>query len=178
MKYRITTIAMSGLILAVLAPLATAQSADEDLESIYNYLKISDNLATSGQIAYDQIESLKQAGYEVVINLATASNSANALEGFLATEAGLTYIHIPVSWQQPSMRDLQLFFDVMEANNDRKVFVHCFANMRVSAFVYLYRTLKEGVSEEEALADLEEIWDPGNSEQWAALITEARESHK
>ena len=131
-------------------------------------------LGTGGQVAYDQIQSLKDAGYDVVVNLAPASNGANALEGYLATEAGMTYVHIPVSWQEPNMRDLQMFFDVMEANRDRKVFVHCFANMRVSAFVYLYRTLVEGVDEDEARADLEEIWDPGSQQQWKDLIARAQ----
>ena len=76
------------------------------------------------------------------------------------------------------MRDLQMFFDIMEINKDRKVFVHCFANMRVSAFVYMYRTLVQGVSEEAAVADLNEIWDPSGSEQWAALISKAMEEYK
>ena len=66
------------------------------------------------------------------------------------TQAGMTYIQIPVDWQDPSLRDLELFFDVMEANEDRNVYVHCFANMRVSVFVYLYRTLRQGMSEDEA----------------------------
>ena len=52
------------------------------------------------------------------------------------------------------MRDLELFFDVMDANEDRDVYVHCFANMRVSVFVYLYRTLRKGVPDAEAWQDV------------------------
>jgi len=154
-----------------------SEKADADLQTVYNYLKISDNLGTSGQVAYDQIQSIKDAGYDVLINLAVASSGANALEGYLAAEAGLTYVNIPVSWREPDLRDLQMFFDVMEANKDRKVYVHCFANMRVSAFVYLYRTLVEGVSEEEAMADLHDIWDPAESEQWKGLIEQAQQRY-
>ena len=145
-----------------------------DLTTIRNYLEISDRLTTSGQIAYDQIPLLREQGYEVVVNLATASEERNSLEGFHVTALGMTYIHIPVDWEQLRLSDLSMFFDVMEANRDRKLFVHCFANMRASAFVYAYRTLVRGESEQEALADMHEVWDPGEVEQWASLIERAQ----
>lgn len=145
------------------------------LEDIQAYLEISETLSTSGQVGYDEIASIKEAGFEVVVNLAPADEERNSREGFLVTQQGMSYIHIPVSWENPSQRDLRLFFDVMEANEDRKVFVHCFANMRVSAFVYLYRTLQMGTSEEDALTDLHEIWDPHELEQWSAFIKTARQ---
>ena len=163
-----------GLVAMVATAMAQAGDTDDPLEAITNYVKISDDLSTAGQIAYDQIEALKEAGFEVVINLAPARDDANGMEGFLVVEQGMSYIHIPVSWQAPSQRDLQLFFDVMEANKDRKVFVHCFANMRVSAFVYLYRTLKEGITHEQARADLEKIWKPEELAQWGAFIETAQ----
>ena len=150
--------------------LAQSSSDQPMLEDIRAYLQIDDNLSTSGQIEYDQIPLLKEAGFDVVVNLAPADEERNASEGFLVTQQGMTYVQIPVSWKDPGERDLQMFFDVLEANKDRKVFVHCFANMRVSAFVYLYRTLHKGISEETARADLEKIWDPGSQEQWAQFI--------
>lgn len=148
------------------------------LEDIRAYLRINDQLATSGQITYDEIALLKEAGFEVVINLAPADEERNGSEGFLVTQAGMTYIQIPVSWKNPAPRDLQLFFDVMEANKDRKVYVHCFANMRVSAFVYLYRTLALGESEMVARADMEKIWDPNSQEQWSSFIKQIKASHE
>ena len=153
---------------------AQDQHNESMLDEITAYLKISDNLSTSGQIGYDQVALLKEEGFDIVINLAPADEARNGLEGFLVTQQGMAYIQIPVSWQNPSQRDLQLFFDVMEANKDRRVYVHCFANMRVSAFVYLYRTLHEGISEEEAKADLAKIWDPYSLEQWASFIDTAK----
>jgi hypothetical protein len=48
--------------------------------------------------------------------------------------------------------------------------VHCAANKRVSAFVYLYRVLHEGVPEEEARKDLHAIWQP--DEVWSRFIAE------
>ena len=39
------------------------------LTSIYNYLPISDNLATSGQPTANQLIAIKAAGYTKIINL-------------------------------------------------------------------------------------------------------------
>jgi len=108
-----------------------------------------------------------------VVNLATVNEAGNALEGYLVAEQGISYVNIPVVWQNPTVEDVQLFFDVMKAAGDRKVFVHCAANMRASAFVYLYRTLVLGVDEATARADMETIWDPAGSDTWNGLIDKA-----
>lgn len=155
------------------APSSDRTAAEEDLQTIYNFVGISDRLATAGQPAYDQIVSIRQAGFDVDINLAVANESTNALEGYLATEEGMTYVQIPVDFGEPSLRDLELFFEVMKANADRRVFVHCAANMRASAFTYLYRTLVEGVDEDTAIAAMEPLWNPHDSPGWHRLFEEA-----
>jgi uncharacterized protein (TIGR01244 family) len=153
---------------------AEEQRAPAPLESVRNFQVVDDRLASAGQIAYDQIPEIRDRGYEVVVNLAIADEERNGWEGFRVAEAGLSYVHIPVDWQEPKVSDVRMFFDVMEANRDRKVFVHCFANMRASAFVYLYRSLVEGVPDDEALATMNEVWDPAEQQQWADLIEQVK----
>lgn len=161
---------------AAAAPAAheDGSAIDEDtpapLERVRNFQVVDDRLASAGQIAYDQIPEIRERGYEVVVNLAIADEERNGREGFHVAEEGLAYMHIPVDWEEPQVRDVRMFFDVMEANRDRKVFVHCFANMRASAFVYLYRSLVEGVPEAEARATMNAVWDPADQPQWADLI--------
>ena len=164
------------LVSVFMEPQAIAQGTNAELAGARAYLRISERLGTAGQITYDEIEAVKKAGFDIVINLAPADEERNQLEGYLVTEQGMAYVQIPVSWEEPSQRDLQLFFDVMKANKDRNVFVHCFANMRVSAFVYLYRTLLLGEAENVAWADLAKIWDPATQPQWVAFIEEARKA--
>ena len=164
------------LVSVFMEPQAIAQGTDAELAGARAYLRISERVWTAGQITYDEIEAVKKAGFDIVINLAPADEERNQLEGYLGTEQGMAYVQIPVSWEEPSQRDLQLFFDVMKANKDRNVFVHCFANMRVSAFVYLYRTLLLGEAENVARADLAKIWDPATQPQWVAFIEEARKA--
>jgi lipopolysaccharide biosynthesis regulator YciM len=61
----------------------------------------------------------------------------------------------------------------MDRLQGEKVFVHCARNMRVSAFVFLYRVLRQGVPADEALPDLLAIWQP--NETWQRLIDAALE---
>jgi hypothetical protein len=49
--------------------------------------------------------------------------------------------------------------------------VHCARNMRVSAFVFLYRRLCLGEPEEAASYPLREVWEP--NPVWEAFIQEA-----
>ncbi|PSN12397.1 phosphatase [filamentous cyanobacterium CCT1] len=142
-----------------------------EVTDIRNYLAIAPNLATAGQPTAEQFEALAQAGYTVVINLAL-STSDNAIpnEAELVKSLGMTHFHIPVVWEAPTPTDLEIFFKVMERNRDYKTLVHCALNMRVSAFVYLYRVLRLGVEEPVALADLHRIWQPNPT--WQALIDE------
>ena len=58
----------------------------------------------------------------------------------------------------------------MEALDDRTVFVHCAANMRVSAFVFLYRVLSQRVPVAAAERDLHAVWQP--NDVWANFVAE------
>ena len=143
-----------------------------NLEDIHAFLRLSACLATAGQPLESEFALIKDAGYEVVVNL-VPPDAPNALleEEELVTTLGLDYVAIPVVWSQPEIADLERFFSVMDASQDKNVFVHCAANMRVSAFVYLYRTLKQNVSPAEAEKDLHRIWVP--NERWSRFIEDA-----
>ena len=159
---------------------AETGATPQSLEDAHNFVRISDRLSTSGQITNEEIVAAKDAGFEVVVNLAPARRERNHEEGFRVTESGMTYVQIPVDWREPALRDLELFFDVMDANRDRKVYVHCFANMRVSVFVFLYRTIREGVPEAEAWEEVLKVWDPGadpETAQWPRFIERAQREY-
>ncbi|HEY9737484.1 MAG TPA: protein tyrosine phosphatase family protein [Trichocoleus sp.] len=144
----------------------------EPLLSIYNFLPISDAIATAGQPTEAQFEAVQQSGYEVVINLAMPT-ARNALpnEQARVESLGMTYIPIPVVWENPTQADLEQFFEAMAVHQGKKVFVHCAANMRVSVFMYLYRRLRLGLDEAKARPDLERIWQPNPT--WQQFIEQA-----
>lgn len=130
------------------------------LEHIRNFLRLDDRLATSGMPQPEDFAAMRQAGFDVVINLALPT-SDNALpnEGELVSAQGMTYVHIPVKFDAPQPADFERFTRVMDACAEQKVFVHCAANMRVSAFVFLHR-LRQGADRATAENDLTKIWQP------------------
>ncbi len=130
------------------------------LERIRNFLRIDDGLATSGMPQPDDFAALRQAGFDVVINLALpTSDNALSNEGELVSAQGMTYVHIPVKFDAPQPADFERFTRVMNACAGQKIFVHCAANMRVSAFVFLHR-LNLGADRATAENDLKKIWQP------------------
>ena len=130
------------------------------MNHIRNFLRIDDRLATSGMPQPDDFAALRQAGFEVVINLAL-STSDNALpnEGELVSAQGMTYVHIPVKFAAPQPADFDRFTRVLDACEGQRVFVHCAANRRVSAFVFLPR-LRHDTDRATAESDLAKIWQP------------------
>jgi protein tyrosine phosphatase (PTP) superfamily phosphohydrolase (DUF442 family) len=133
----------------------------EKIDAIYNFLILSDNLATAGQPLEEELEFISNAGFEVVINLALSDADYSLPdEKGVVKELGMEYVHMPVIWENPTSDDLDKFFAVMEVYKGRMIFIHCAANMRVSAFVALYRVVKEGWDYSEAMAFVYKIWKP------------------
>lgn len=122
---------------------------------------IDDNLCTSAQPSAEQLSALGETGVRHVINLALpSSDHAVADEAARLTAQGITYVQIPVAWENPVAAQFTLFAQVLWAMRDEAVLVHCACNMRASAFVFLYRVLHEAVDIGEAAAVMHAIWTP------------------
>src|SRR5215471_7800482 len=145
------------------------------LSEIYSFRAITDRLGTSGQPTEGQFQAIQQAGFQAVINLALpTSDNALANEGSVVTGLGMSYVHIPVDFKAPTSQDFQAFSRVMDAFEGRRVFVHCAANMRVSAFMFLYRVLHQQVPPSVAEQELHAVWEP--DEVWGRFIQKQLES--
>jgi protein tyrosine phosphatase (PTP) superfamily phosphohydrolase (DUF442 family) len=151
-----------------------------ELSEIYNFAEVNDKLGTSGQPKAEQFPVVKESGYQVVINLADGTSKRDIPEeSELWAELGLDYHHIPVDWGNPTDDDLQQFFTLMEANQSKKIFVHCIANYRVSAFTMLYRVIKQGVPLADASAFKDTVWKPEHAYPiWDAFITHTLKQHE
>lgn len=161
-----------GFVWTLCRKLLPARFADTSIDSIYNYLPISQNLATSGQPTEAQLQSIAASGYKHIINLAP-HNAENALDDEAAVVGvlGLDYIHIPVDFKRPTDADFNQFKTALDSTSNDKVWVHCAANMRVSAFIYRYR--REVLNEDATAAqlDLYKIWRPFGV--WQEFLNEA-----
>jgi len=113
------------------------------MKKILNYIKVSDTISTSGQPSKKQFKQIAKEGFEVVINLATHLKSRGALEDEdkIVSKNGMIYFHIPISWEKPEIDRLKLFLKLLESleAQNKKVFIHCVKNYRVSVFIFKYK---------------------------------------
>lgn len=145
-------------------------SRTNSLDAIFNYIPISDTIASAGQPHPDQFPAIQAAGFVRVINLAPhGAENAIKNEGELVEKLGMSYIHIPVQFDNPSEADYDAFCQALEEADSNKVFVHCAANMRVSAFLYRYRTQHLSIDPDLAKQDLDKVWKPFGV--WADFVT-------
>jgi uncharacterized protein (TIGR01244 family) len=148
------------------APSETPKSSDP--ATIYNWRRLDDRITTSGQPTEQQLADIHALGVRHIVNLGLHSHEkALPDEAASVSRLGMTYIHIPVDFQNPTDRDFEQFCSAMEQLNEVPVHVHCIANYRVSAFFYRYRRDVLGTDEAQARADMEEIWHPEGV--WAAF---------
>ena len=159
------------LLICLLLPVAIQAKENEKLNTVLNYYQISERIGTGGQPTSEQFTAIQEAGFQTVINLAMP-DSPNALtnEGAIITALGMTYIHIPVPWQSPSLNDLKKFLAFMKALESQKVFVHCAANYRASAFTNRYLRLMTTATEEESMTPILEEWLPQMDSNWKAIL--------
>lgn len=134
------------------------------IDDIYNYLLIDGLFATSGQPSEKQFELIRAAGYRTVINLSPTSILENSIidERAILKALGINYIHISVDFTNPTEQDFEKFVREIEKENvsSNKLWIHCAANMRVSAFTYRYRVDILDKDKRQAKNDLFKIWSP------------------
>jgi protein tyrosine phosphatase (PTP) superfamily phosphohydrolase (DUF442 family) len=106
-----------------------------DPDAIYNWRRLDDRITTSGQPTEPQLADIHALGVRHVINLGLHSHEkALPDEAASVSRLGMTYIHIPVDFQNPTDADFAQFCSAMEQSKEVAVHVHCIANYRVSAF--------------------------------------------
>ncbi|MCP4970850.1 MAG: hypothetical protein GY932_09690 [Arcobacter sp.] len=136
------------------------------MQDIINYIKINENISTSGQPSEKQFENILKEGFEVVINLAVANSEGKIeREDEIVTFLGMNYIHIPVEFTNPTLKNLQDFLDILSSLSHKKVWVHCIMNYRVSAFMYVYHKYILETPFENINLNVFNEWSPDNSWQ-------------
>ncbi len=139
------------------------------MNKILNYVKINELISTSGQPKIEELELIANEGFEVVINLAIPTTS-NALENEdkIVSSLNMSYIHIPVDFENPKLSDLKLFLNILQALGANKVWIHCAKNYRVSAFMYVYHKYILHTPFEQIDLSIFDMWQP--SLVWQELM--------
>lgn len=162
MAHSSTLRSVLGFVKAVAQRRLPFLNTADHIDGIYNYVAIDGLFPTSGQPSESQLALIAEAGYETVINLAPSSVFENAVldEADILRGLGVRYVHIPVNFNNPTDEDFASFRQAVERADPSKLWVHCAANMRVSAFVYRYRREVLGAARPAARRDLEKLWEP------------------
>ena len=113
------------------------------MKSINNYIKVNKHISTSGQPTKKEFKKIANKKFDVVINLAMHNKGALKQEDKIVSNLGMMYIHIPITWKNPEIKRLELFLSILKTlqQDNKKVFIHCIMNYRVSAFIYMYKKL-------------------------------------
>lgn len=137
---------------------------------IRNFRQVSADLATSGQPNESDLKAIATSGYQVVINLALHDDPRYSLADEAGTvgSLGMMYVHIPVQFNNPTKEDLDAFIAAIDQHKHRKLWVHCAANYRVTAFIGLYRVMREQWDQQRAFELMNSVWLP--NEVWSAFI--------
>jgi len=135
------------------------------IEEIVNYHKYNEKLAAGGQPTAEQLEALKNEGYEVIVNISTPS-ARNFLhrEHSEVENLGMYYVHFPVDCSALDPVHYSTFSGIMKGISGRKVFVHCGGNIKSSNLIHMYHVLEEGMDERISFETLLKIQEP--EEKW------------
>jgi protein tyrosine phosphatase (PTP) superfamily phosphohydrolase (DUF442 family) len=81
-----------------------------DPDGIYNWHGLDGRITTSGQLTEAQLAEIRDLGIRHIVNLGLHTHE-KALPDEAATvdRLGMTYIHIPVDFQNPTEQDFQQF---------------------------------------------------------------------
>jgi protein tyrosine phosphatase (PTP) superfamily phosphohydrolase (DUF442 family) len=142
------------------------------MSEIKNFLTISDRLACAGQPEESQLGEIAARGFQVVINLGLSDGKyALPNEADSVTRLGLSYYHIPVLFDNPRLAEWQSFQSIMDQQHTKRIFVHCAANYRATAFIGLYLFAKSELKREELPSFIAQVWQP--DAVWQRFIDDA-----
>jgi len=116
----------------------------QDPGEIRNFLRVNKEFCTGGQPKLEHLEKLKAEGVKSIINLRQPSEHRAAEEEAKAKELGLRYFNIPVAFGNPNEEQVAEFLKITDDPDNRPIFIHCTAAIRVGAFWMIRRVLRDG----------------------------------
>jgi uncharacterized protein (TIGR01244 family) len=143
-------------LLALSAMQAAGQPAAADAP-IRNFLKVSPEFCTGGQPRPEHFAKLKAEGVKAVLNLRTPGEHRADEERAAVEQAGLKYFNVPVVYRSPEAAQVDEFLKLTDAPDNRPMFIHCTAAIRVGAFWMIRRIQRDGWSWDKALEEARSV---------------------
>jgi uncharacterized protein (TIGR01244 family) len=146
-------------ILMIAATLAQApgRAPGAQATEIRNFLQVTPDFCTGGQPRPEHFADLKSKGVKAVLNLRTPGEHRADEEKAAVEQAGLTYFNIPVVYREPSDAQVDEFLKITDDPENRPMFIHCTAAIRVGAFWLIRRVQRNGMSWDAALEEARKV---------------------
>ena len=176
MKKLLLLIVVSTLLLTACFHKGTAAKTG-NVSDLHRYLEYSDSYASSSQPSEEELKVVAESGVQRVIYIAlNDSHGALKDEDKIVKSLGMQYVHIPVDFKNPTLKDFQDFVSLMQSKPDMNTLLHCQVNLRASTFSFLYRTIFQDVPVAQAKADMDSIWEP--NKDWFKFIQTVASHYK
>jgi tyrosine-protein phosphatase SIW14 len=152
------TIVTTGL-LAVVSLIAGTQvswcQTEKEPRGLPNFGRVTDNLYRGGQPTSDGFKSLHAMGVGIVVDF-REKPSEEATEKREVESLGMKSVDIPWSANhEPSSAQIVEFLDLVRANPDSKIFIHCRRGAdRTGVMIAAYRIAVEHQSVAEAVSEM------------------------
>ena len=149
----------------------------QDPGEIRNFLRVNKDFCTGGQPKLEHLEKLKAEGVKSIINLRQPSEHRAEEEAAKAKELGLRYFNIPVAFGNPNEEQVAEFLKITDDPDNRPIFIHCTAAIRVGAFWMIRRVLRDGWKVEDAEEEAKKIG-LRESPHWNEFARKYIETHR
>src|SRR5215510_9671046 len=163
-------------LVAILLAAFSATMA-QDVGEIRNFLRVNKDFCTGGQPKLEHLEKLKAEGVKSIINLRQPSEHRAEEEAAKAKELGLRYFNIPVAFGNPNEEQVAEFLKITDDPDNRPMFIHCTAAIRVGAFWMIRRVLRDGWKVEDAEEEAKKIG-LRDSPHWNEFARKYIETHR
>ncbi len=139
-------------------PIASEHAQKLDLNGVPNFGHVTPTLYRGGQPTADSFQELQKLGIEIVVNFRNEPKKIEA-ERRAVEALGLRYVSIPwSSWHTPDTKQVTEFLELLRANPDKKIFVHCHHGAdRTGVMVAVFRMAIENWTVAQALAEMGEF---------------------
>jgi len=135
-------------------PVSLCQTAKAQ-PGLPNFGRVTDNLYRGGQPTAKGFDSLHDMGIGMIVNFRNDRDEI-AVEKRQVESLGMKYVGIPWSANhRPSSAQIAEFLDLVRANPDTKIFVHCRRGAdRTGVMIASYRIAVEHESTTEAISEM------------------------
>jgi uncharacterized protein (TIGR01244 family) len=117
---------------AIIAAFAAAGELPQQSDVVPNYVLIRPGVAGGGQPAEEALPRLKELGFRTLINLRTEGERGyQPGEKAALEQAGLRYVHVPVTAATLSAADVAAVRAILEDPAAAPVLIHCTSGNRV-----------------------------------------------